>query len=220
MNTACQLLIEGAAIIIGILAVLWIERQRRPNIEMRVEEVPCKLEGAGTGARGTFLRIEVHNKDIPRWVAAFYDGEPALSCRAWIVFYHLDGRAACSEKMPVRWVGTDEPERGVIHRADRTEVEVLRKVQHTVDIPSGECAKMDMAFRQGDQTECYGYNNDSYLHDKRNPKWRLDKGRYLVKVTMKTGGRLFADAFVIINDRRYEDFKLQPADEETKRRLA
>ena len=213
MNIACQLLIECAGTILGIVAVLWIERQRRPNLEMRVEEVPPKQEDEDPGAKGTFLRIEVHNKEIPRWIARFYDGEPALSCHASIVFYHLDdGRRACSEKMPVRWVDTDEPECDVRYLADGTAVDVLRKVQHTVDIPSGECAKMDVAFRQGDHTKCYGWNNEGYLYGKSNPKWTLDKGQYVAKVTMKTGGRLFANAFVIDNDGRYEDFKLRAAD--------
>jgi len=44
----------------------------------------------------------------------------------------------------------------------------------------------------------------------RHPRWKLEEGRYIVKVRIKTGGREFNDTFLIVNDVPYEDFRIEP----------
>lgn len=206
--------------VVGILIVLWIERQKRPRLSMKVGEpgwiedddplkrTPCK-----------WLHVQVHNPGMPRWIAWVYDREPALSCRGWITFHHLDGHRVFDREMIVRWSETPGPEI-VEYPTENGKVAMLGKnVQQTFDIPPGEYTSLDVVFRFKGESECYGWNNESLLHNWRHPSWRLEKGRYVARVRVKTGGREFVDAFMIANDVQYEDFRLELVQDELKSHL-
>ena len=212
-------LINLIAGVVGILIVLWIERQRRPNIFMKVGE-PGRITVADPLKRppASWLNVEVHNRSIPSWLRWVYDGEPALSCRAWITFHHLDGHRVFNREMYVRWSETPEP-RVRFTPIEDGKVARLVGVQDTVDIPPGEYTNLDVVFRVDGEDACYGWNNESYLHNWRHPSWQLDKGRFIAKVRVKTGGREFVDAFMIVNDVPYQDFRLETIDNNLKRRL-
>ncbi len=206
-----NLIIEIIAAVIGILIVLWIERQRRPYLDMEVG-IPGTIDSADPLKRPviTFLHVRIKNKNVPKWLSWVYDGEPALSCSAWISFYHLDGHQVFSREMTARWTETPEPniqqfeiEKGMAAR--------VTNVQNTVDIPPGESSQVDIVSRIKDEDECYGWNNESYLYNWRHPSWRLDKGRYIALVRVKSGGREFTDAFIVVNNVNFEDFRLEPA---------
>jgi hypothetical protein len=74
-------------------------------------------------------------------------------------------------------------------------------------------------FRAKGEDQCYGWNNESYLHDWRHPSWRLEKGRYVARVRVKTGGHEYTNAFLIANDVPYEDFRLVEIEDKAKKQL-
>ncbi len=82
-------------------------------------------------------------------------------------------------------------------------------VQETYDIPPGEYTTLSFVYREKRQSVCYGWNNESYLHGFKHPQWQLEKGRYIVKLVVKTGGREFTSEFMIFNDGKFDDFRLE-----------
>ena len=58
-----------------------------------------------------------------------------------------------------------------------------------IDIATNEEESIDVAVRYDNEVDCYGWNNDSYRYKWRNPAWRIPPGRYLVRVTITTGGQ-------------------------------
>ena len=205
-----DLLTEVLAAVVGIVIVLWIERQRRPHLSMEVG-IPGTIDEADLLKRTptTFLHVRIRNRNVPRWIGWVYNGEPALSCSAWVAFHHLDGHQVFAKEMTARWTETPEPEVQQFKVADKMAARVTN-VQNTVDIPPGDSAQIDVVSRIKADQECFGWNNESYLYNWRHPAWRLDKGRYIARVRVKSGGREFTDAFLIVNDVGFDDFRLEP----------
>jgi hypothetical protein len=221
MNT-CELLVNFfinlVAGIIGILIVLWIERQRRPRLTIKLgQPVQINEEDPLHRPLSIWLHVQIHNKNVPKWLAWVYDGEPALACRAWISFYHLNGQRLFDREMVARWFGSDEPKVEVINTREGQALRLIG-AQTSFDIPPGEYTDVDVVFRAKEEDDCYGWNNESYLHNWHHPDWRLEKGRYIARVRAKTGGREYTNTFLIANDVPYIDFKLIEIDEETKKK--
>ena len=214
-----NLLIEVVALVLGIAIVLWIERQRRPHLSMSVG-IPGTIDQADPLKRPatTFLHVRIRNRTVPRLISWVYDGEPALSCASWVSFHHLDGHQIFEKEMTARWTETPEPELQQF-KVDEKVVVRVTNVQNTVDIPSGESTQIDVVSRIDGDDECYGWNNQSYLHNWRHPDWKLDKGRYIARVRVKFSGREFTEAFMIVNDVGFEDFRLEPATSEYRQRV-
>ncbi len=213
-------LINLVAGIVGILVVLWLERQRRPSLSMKVGEPGGIGEGDPLGRPQTkWPHIQIHNRNVPRWLSWVYRGEPALACRAWITFHHFDGHRIFDREMNVRWSETPEPTTEVINTTDKGQVVRLVGMQDTTDIQPGEYVNVDVVVKFKDESDCFGWNNESYLHGWRHPAWKLEKGRYIAKIRVKSGGKEYTDAFLIANDVPFEDFRLEPIDDDLKRRL-
>lgn len=78
-----------------------------------------------------------------------------------------------------------------------------------IDIPAGEEEDLDLAVRCDDDSECYGFNNESYRYNWRNPHWHLPQGRYRVEVTLRSSGQKIAQHFLLCNDSSLGDFRLE-----------
>lgn len=205
--------------IVGILIVLWIERQRRPSLTIKLGQPgEIKEDDPLKRAPSKWLHAQIHNRNVPKWLAGVYHGEPALTCRAWITFHHLDGQRVFDRDMVARWSGSDEPKVEIIN-TDKGQVARLIGVQNSFDIPPGEPTDIDVVFRAKSDDDCYGWNNESYLYNWRHPDWHLEKGRYIAKIRVKTGGREYLNAFLIANDVGYVDFRLVEVDDEIKKIL-
>lgn len=223
MNLVISFFISLFATVLGILIVLWIERQRRPRLIMKVG-VPGRLDEGDLLERRatTWPHIQIHNEKPPSWLYWVYDGEPASGCRGWITFHHLDGRKVYDREMLIRWSETPEPTVTILQKqgqAPNTGVAILGSAQNSVDIPCGEYSNIDVVCRMKGDSDCYGYCNESYLHNWQHPSWKLEKGTYIAKIRIRTGGREFSDAFLVVNDVQYEDFRLEPVSQELKERL-
>lgn len=208
--------------VVGILIVLWIERQRRPSLSMTPGPQHQIREGDFLDRPpSTWLRVQVHNRNVPRWVAWVYHGEPALACRAWISFHSLDGKQTPDREMEARWSNSPEPKVEVMAVENKGQVRRLVGAEVSFDIAPGEDTLIDVAIRDKSNDDCFGWNNESYLFEWRHARWHIGgTGRYLARVRIKTGGQEYVDAFLIVNDEGYGKFRLEPVDETTKKLLS
>jgi hypothetical protein len=155
--------------------------------------------------------------------------EPAQNCLATIQFLYLDELPYFMQSMPGRWSGSPQPAplEGFLYRAveniedqDGTPQTVESRIRlwdsarlsiiSKMDIPAGEQEYLDIAVRCDDDEEAYGLNNESYVYNWRNPKWRLPKGRYLAEVTVRSAGDKISRQFVINNDLSRDEFRIDP----------
>lgn len=133
--------------------------------------------------------------------------------------HHLDdGQNVYDRFMVVRWANSPEPITGFVLAAQgATQVVNTAVVQPVykfsldsrIDVYAGEEELLDVAVRFHGVKECYGWNNESYLHDWRTPEWKLEPGRYLVKVEITSSGQRCKDVFRLVNDvESLSDFRL------------
>jgi len=213
-------LISLLATLIGLLAILWIESCRRPVLQLKVG-APGGLLASDPLKRPECIwtHVNVRNRPIPRWLGWVYDSEPALSCAAWISFFTVNGDRVFKDDMLGRWSETPEPRIVQIKTEAGTVARILDGRDH-VDIPPGEYTTLDIAVRIRGEEDCFGWNNESYVYNWRHPLWKLPKGRYVVAVRVKTGGKEVVERFLLANDGRFEDFRLEAPPSPPKRREA
>jgi hypothetical protein len=204
---------------VGITVVLILERQRRPQLSMTIGEAGRILPNDPLDRPETkWLHVDIGNTRIPKWIGWAYDRLPAPQCRAWITFHHVDGHRVFPREMVARWVETPQPSPKIIP-TDKGQAATLHNQQHVVDIPPGAQSSIDISSKCKGDEACYGWNNESYLHDWKHPEWKFGSDRYIVRVRVRTSGREFTDAFLLVNDAGYDGFRLEPLEPERRAKL-
>jgi hypothetical protein len=194
-----------------------IEWLRRPRLEFSIEDPPEDRGRIPTepGVPVRFLRVMVLNRPLGylfKWMLRV----PALDCHATISFHHLDGKLVFPQPMVGRWAGSPEPAPIQIFTARGDELRMFDPVRlrtgSQIDIFPGRIEALDVAFRAGEEVDCYGWNNEAYfsIPQWRNPKWKLDRGRYLVKVVLRASGQEQISSFHLINEGQRRTFRLLP----------
>lgn len=215
---------------ITIALALWVEYLRSPNLRITLDEdAPLDFVGVqGSPAQQwRAVRVRLLNKSLGIWWARVLTRLPALECRATITFHHLNGQNLFGGVMEGRWSSSPEPVAfpgtGIIeHRDGNTDniaiqfVDWSRLAQPSrISIYPGESQSLDVAVRLDDDVPCYGWNNETYRHANwRNDAWRLDYGRYLLKVTVASSGQRCTGYFQLLNDVPRQHFRLEPATDE------
>ncbi len=204
-----QFLFALVAGILSILAVLAIERQKKPQLTFDVAQQgeifdDDKLKRPAA----KWLKIKVKNDNLSGPLSWIYDRDPALLCRASVTFNHLDGHSVFGRTLSARWDNTPEPQ-PLIGHTDQGDVAIMPYVHETYDIPPGEYTTIALVYRAKGEAECYGWNNESYLYGFKHPEWKLEKGRYIAEVSIRTRGRTFVSRFMIFNDVEYHDVRLE-----------
>ena len=212
-------LLQIVAIIVSVMIILALEGMRKPRLKFVRGESGVLFPNDPHGRQpAKWTHVYVYNEPMPKWLSWAFDRNPAIGCHGWITFHALDGRDLFDKRMPIRWADNLEP---VIQdpktcKAMGIDWDKMR-TGGPWDIPpgdltDGEYGNLDVVFRAKSDSECHGWNNDSYLFNWRNPEWKLDKGRYLAKIVIRTGGQSFTEIFEIMNQGRYEDFRLVESD--------
>lgn len=202
------------AIIAGLITI-WIEILRKPRLELQlVDPVDMVFQNQPANLmRAT--RIKLINKPLPGWIRWMYRN-PALQCHGDITFHHLDGQNVFGRSMILRWSGAPEPNPLQIQIGDTMGL-VFDPVRIThlqkMDIYPNESADIDIAVRLDNEPECYGWSNESYFSDPpwRTASWRLNHGRYIVKINILSSGERISGLFRLINDVDQHDFRLEDA---------
>jgi len=182
---ALQFLASFVGGFFAVLLALWIDRKRLPNLDIRPSEeahldvtYPAHHMGHG-GERWKYFSVAVRNEPLPKpfsWIPR----QPAENCRATISFFKL------GEDFPLfvmlgRWAST--PEVAYLPNGHQ-----IVKVTHPdpVTIAPGNREILNVVAKHENDREAYGWNNDSYLHEWRTLKAKLDPGNYIVKIDIST----------------------------------
>jgi len=91
-------------------------------------------------------------------------------------------------------------------------IDPLRLTVHSrVEIDPDQIETLDIAVKFDDDSECYGWCNDNYFSKPywRNPEWKLNPDRYLVRVVISTAGEKTEKVFRLINDVTRANFRLE-----------
>ncbi|MFZ2146671.1 MAG: hypothetical protein WAV28_05565 [Sedimentisphaerales bacterium] len=79
-----------------------------------------------------------------------------------------------------------------------------------VTIPVNEQEYLDIIIKNENDKEAYGWNNEAYFHKWRTPHYKIDRGKYKVKVTVNTqNGVSFTENFELRVCDRIEDTYLK-----------
>jgi|SRR5215469_10589949 len=205
----------GALVSIG--TVVFVEYLRRPSLELSKEDPPLDNKYDPPGIRPATemrsLRVRLINKTLPWW-AGWMGRAPALQCRATITFHHFDDEQDLfGRTMDGRWSNTPEPVPIALPAtAPGAQRLVLMPEWRRIDVYPGESELLDIAIRADNDAECYGWNNEAYFSSPmwRNPSWKLDRGRYLVRVIITSSGQKCVGWFRLENNTSRTDFRLEP----------
>src|SRR6266536_3290350 len=194
--------------LITIVTAMCVEYLRTPQLYLFIEVPPCDVGYApGKPARNSrYLRLKLRNRPLPRG-AQWMQRSAALQCRGEITFHHLDGQDIFGRAMPVRWSNSPEPVLSKIVDANgsvqgRIVDYAKLNPESRIDVYPGEEEIVDVAVRHDEDEDCYGANNEQYFSSPpwRNPRWKLPKARYLVKVVITSSGQKCVGTFRLIND--------------------
>jgi hypothetical protein len=211
MNAALDIVLGG---VITILITIAVEYFRRPRLTLSVESPPAdflrRKKCPAVDAR--HLRLILHNNPLPAFLH-WMERNPALQCRGEITFHHMDGQDVFGRSMTIRWASSPQPVATQIIDLDgqvRFRIQDRgRATVDTMDVFPGEEEILDVAARFDEEPECYGWNNDAYLFNWRNPNWKLPAGRYLVRIVIRSSGQKCYGKFRLINDVGRMDFRLE-----------
>lgn len=201
--------------IVAILITILVENLRKPKLRLRIAQaVDMQYQGRpATLAR--FLGLELMNNPLPRW-ARWMSRNVAIQCHGTITFHHLDGQNIFARSMPIRWSNSPDPV--PIHLAVGDKQILIvdpAKLNLTprMDVYPGESESLDVAGRFDNESECYGWSNESYFSEPiwRNTNWKMPVGRYLVKVNIVSAGEKCNGVFRLINDVSQKDFRIEAA---------
>lgn len=220
MGIATSIVIGG---LITVLTAIGVEYLRRPRLNLAIENHPLDKPLGDIMRRN--LRVTLRNESLPsgaRWMQR----AAATQCRGEITFHHLnDGQDVFGRAMAVRWVKSPEPIANQIVTADGAIQFYIRDFaraasESRIDVYPGEEELLDVAVRFDGEDECYGWSNDSYFYNWRNPKWKLGPARYLVKVVITSSGQKCSGLFRLVNDvNSRTDFRLLPASPDDRKKV-
>jgi hypothetical protein len=206
-NFWTQLFVSFIGAIPALLVALWVERQRMPKLEIIASEEAnadntYQQPNAHAGERWKFFRVLVKNKPFIqpfRWIPR----QTAENCRAKIEFSKI-GTENFGFSMSGRWVSTPE----IPHIPNNAILKLL--YPDPVTIPVDEKEFLDVITKYEENKEAYGWNNEAYFHDWRTPNYKLERGKYLVKITITTqNGKTFTQKFELLVSDKIEDTYLK-----------
>lgn len=206
-NFWLQLLVAFIGAIPALLFALWVEKKRMPKLKITASEDAnadntYQQPNPHAGERWKFFRVKVENKafNFPfKWIPR----QTAENCRAKIEFSKI-GTEQQNFSMLGRWASTPE----LPHLTN----DILLKLLYPdpVTIPVNESEYLDIITKNEGDKEAYGWNNEAYVHNWRIPHYKLERGKYQVKVTVATqNGINFINKFELVISDKIEDSSLK-----------
>lgn len=206
-------------VLIGALLVIRVEEFRKPSLKLRlVATIDGEYPANRPAKRSRLTHLQVFNEVLPKW-ARWMSRNAALQCRGTVTFHHMDGQDVFGRAMPVKWVRTVEALPMEIRSPNGENVigylvDPLRIMSESrTDIAPGEATEFTVAVRFDDDDDCYGWNLESYQSNPpwRNPRWKLPRGRYLIRAEIFSGDQSCSEVFRLVNDVPTDAFRLEPA---------
>lgn len=202
--------------LIAVVITILIENWRKPNLQLTLAPpTDIKYDEKKSAQSARFVKLELSNKPLPiiaRWMMR----NAAQQCHGFITFHHLDGQKVFERSMPIRWTSAPEP---VAMKINMGQNELLITdpskftMEPRVDIYPGEYERLNIAAKFDNEDQIYGWCNENYFSNPpwKNPKWKLEKDRYLVNVTILSSGIKYSKIFRLVGNVTKEDFRLENA---------
>lgn len=183
-------LISG--ILIGWLFSRVWEEFRKPNLTLEVGDEAYWPQTSNAEIK--FLHIRVKNTKRNILTALFFSNPTANNARAWVSFHdYISGKEVA--KMNGRWVSKREPVDYITGKIDLPEA--LLPPRET--IPAGEETNISIALKDKNKPSFFGFNNESYFHNWRNPELELSEKRYVIKVKISAEGKEWVKEYLLLN---------------------
>lgn len=188
-------------------AIIFYEVGKKPWLEINIGSID---DGQKTNLSPyRFLHVSAMNKPVGRPWKYFTDRNIAHSCQAIIEVYNIDNpqQRAIKDIIYARWSGTPELVQTVaiptpqgaatLYVPDITKLPQGRRM----DLLPGYKEGIDVALKFDGDPECYIFSNESYFHPQwKNPKWKLDPGKYRIRVKLFSGSLRKEKHFLLINE--------------------
>ncbi|MBX5496673.1 MAG: hypothetical protein IRZ15_15165 [Bryobacteraceae bacterium] len=199
----------------SLCIVVLVEWLRKPRLCLAIAPPRDQAYPAGYPAsKVRFLEVSLRNKPLPSWLR-WMSRSSASSCRATIDFLKEDGTNIFTRSMAARWSASPQPVPLQFRLGDNVAqiLDVNRlNMASVIDVPPGESESMGVVGRFDENTDCFGWSNESYFSNPpwRNPDWKLSIGRYLIRITVRASGEKCSELFWLINAPQIADVRLEP----------
>lgn len=196
-----------AAAIVAL--ILWfLDKQKRPHL---VIDSTSPSELNLPQGKYKILNLIVKNIKETGWRGLF--NQTATQVRATLYYKDFDAKKEIFQPQPViaRWNTTREP---LTPEYNKVDVGLALTNPREVIAP-GEEITLSVAIKKDKATNCYPFNNESYLYlpDYAKPDWELIDDKFIVSATVKTAetGEKCSN-FVVINKKGLSQFSIAKSD--------
>ena len=219
--------ISAMEVVVGAVISIWITLLmgaiEKPELDLMLYKPGASTRFRAGNHRGYVAQLRLRNKPIPGWVSKWLQlyRNAATQTTGTITFRNLDGEQAGKGTMGIRWSTSPQPGHWQVESTPHGEqtkryVYDLERLTTVRAIPPGysEDGVLDVAARYDGEGHCYGYNNESYSHDFKTPRWKLTQEQYLVDVYITASNATCRGTFRLVNRGNSEtEFYLTDADE-------
>lgn len=219
------ILIAGG--IITVLTALVVEQARRPKLQLMMAAHTDAQFNNRPATRARFVHLKLVNRPSSGWTR-WVPRQIATQCHGTITFYYLNGQAVFDKDMPIRWASSREPIPSELRAPGTLQITGLiydlsqLSLESWIDVPPGEGQTLNVAVRLDNDTDCYGWSNESYFSYPRwrNPDRKLTPGVYVVKVTVIAGGEKCTEVLRLMNEGPMVNFRLELAQKDDIKKIA
>lgn len=162
--------------LIGSVIALASERYKEPKLNIIAEEEANSdnVYPAGhlrAGQRWKFFRVRVKNEPTLRYLSRVISRSTAQQVNAKLRIIELN------KTFKGRWAST-------LELVNASPLDIVRIVNFPdpITLISGESEFLDVFTKYEYDSEAYGWNNEAYLHNWRNPDYKMDIGDYLIEI--------------------------------------
>ena len=161
---------------VGAVIALFFEKLKNPKLEIIANEEANQdhvYQNVTPSGRYKFFRVMVVNKQLPKYISWLISRSSAQQLSAAIRFVQID------QTMKGRWASTLE-----LAQANPLDYLKLANFPDPITIFPGESTFLDIFVKYENESEAYGWNNESYLHNWRTPYHKLTTGTHQIEITL------------------------------------
>lgn len=183
-----------AGVISSVLIAVFLGIVRSPDLAIELGDT---ADGSYAPGQFRFVHVRVRNSAYRLW--RWQLRRPATFCRAKLSFGDI-GVAAHRFELHGRWSSLAEPVHVVPGAGPILDYGAILVPPREI-ISAGEQAPVPIAVKQEGVTDCFGFNNESYLHPNwSNPAWVLGPGTYWVRVQITSAEVEAVRVFYVVNN--------------------
>lgn len=204
--TLCEILINLALLMLGVIIALWYENLGAPRILISPHVTTQSTKQNQLTVRFLHLMISNNPRKLP-----LVSRRTAQDCHGSINFLD-NNHKPLGVSVQIKWDGTPEPVKPeivngqVVYLFDNR---LLRSCRY-INIPPEEQESIAVAMRIQGDSQAYAWSCQNYqLPDWRHPDLQLPQGTMVARVTISSGDSVTRKDFVFDNPPSFTDFELQ-----------